>query len=64
MRQLRPQNHTLTVFIICGNFDHNSRSRRVIEKLGFRYFSTTPSETRYDTVENSMNYIRYKENHT
>ena len=46
-------------FIICGHFDHNSRSRRVIEKCGFRYVKTTKYETRYDTVENSMEYILY-----
>lgn len=51
-------------YLTCSHFDWNNQSRRVIEKLGFRYFSTTRSETRYDTVENSMNYICYKENHT
>ena len=50
-------------YLTCSHFDWNHQSRRVIEKLGFRYFSTTRSETRYDTVENSMNYICYKENH-
>ena len=49
-------------YLTCSHFDWNHQSRRVIEKLGFRYFSTTRSETRYDTVENSMNYICYKEN--
>ena len=48
-------------FLTCSHFDWNMQSKRVIEKCGFRYFSTTCSETRYDTVENSMNYIRYKE---
>ena len=46
-------------FLTCGHFDWNTRSRRVIEKSGFRYFSTTLHETRYDTVENSLNYILY-----
>ena len=46
-------------FIICGHFDHNSRSRRVIEKCGFRYFSASTTETRCGTVENSLNYILY-----
>ena len=51
-------------YLTCSHFDWNMQSKRVIEKCGFRYFSTTRSETRYDTVENSMNYIRYKENDT
>ena len=46
-------------FIIAGHFDHNLRSRRVIEKCGFRYIRTTKLETRYDTVENSIEYILY-----
>ncbi len=44
-------------FIICGHFDHNSRSRRVIEKCGFRYLGTVPFETRFDTVETALDYI-------
>ena len=47
-------------YLTCSHFDWNHQSRRVIEKCGFRYFSTTRSETRYDTVENSMNYILYR----
>ena len=46
-------------FLTCSHFDWNSQSKRVIEKCGFRYFSTTRSETRCDTVENSVNYILY-----
>ena len=46
-------------FIICGHFERNDRSRRVVEKCGFRYIKTTKFETRYDTVENSMEYILY-----
>ena len=46
-------------FLTCSHFDWNMQSKRVIEKTGFLYFSTTLSETRYDTVENSMNYILY-----
>ena len=46
-------------FIIVGHFEWNDRSRRVIEKCGFRYIKTTKFETRYDTVENSMEYILY-----
>ena len=46
-------------FIIVGHFDWNSQSRRVIEKCGFQYSKTTKYETRYDTVENSVEYILY-----
>ncbi len=47
-------------FLTCSHFDWNVQSKRVIEKTGFRYFSTTKHETRYDTVENSVNYILYR----
>ncbi|MBR7179971.1 MAG: GNAT family N-acetyltransferase [Oscillospiraceae bacterium] len=47
-------------FLTCSHFDWNGQSKRVIEKCGFRYFSTTRTETRCDTVENSMNYILYR----
>ena len=50
-------------FLTCSHFDWNNRSRRVIEKTGFRYFSTTPFTTQYGKVETSMNYICYKEDH-
>lgn len=46
-------------FIIVGHFDRNARSKRVVEKSGFQYIKTTKFETRYDTVENSMEYILY-----
>ena len=46
-------------FIICGHFDWNSRSRRVIEKCGFRYVKTVEFKTRIGTVENAMDYILY-----
>lgn len=48
-------------FIIVGHFDWNRQSRRVVEKCGFRYIKTTKFETRYDTVENSLEYILWKE---
>lgn len=51
-------------FIICGHFDHNSRSRRVIEKCGFRYLGTVPFETRLDTVETALDYILWREEPT
>ena len=48
-------------YLTCSHFDWNSRSRRVIEKTGFRYFSTSPFTTQYGKVETSVNYILYKE---
>ena len=46
-------------FILVGHFDWNVQSKRVAEKCGFRYIKTTKYETRYDTVENSVEYILY-----
>ena len=46
-------------FIICGHFVHNARSRRVIEKCGFRYIKTVPFETHFNTVETCWDYILY-----
>ena len=48
-------------FLTCSHFVWNQQSKRVIEKCGFRYFSATRSETRYETVENSLNYILYNQ---
>ena len=44
-------------FLICGHFDWNRRSARVVEKCGFSYIKTVKYETRYDTVENSVEYV-------
>ena len=46
-------------FIVVGHFERNLRSKRVAEKCGFQYIKTTRFETRYDTIENSLEYIRY-----
>ena len=46
-------------FIIVGHFDCNAQSKRVVEKCGFQYIKTTKFETRYETVENSIEYILY-----
>ena len=48
-------------FIICGHFVRNDRSRRVIEKCGFRYIKTVEFETKYETVETSIEYILWRE---
>lgn len=46
-------------FLICGHFERNARSRRVIEKCGFRYSRTVPFTTEYGTQDQSMEYILY-----
>ena len=46
-------------FLICGHFEHNARSRRVIEKCGFRYSRTVPFHTEYGTRDQSMEYILF-----
>lgn len=46
-------------FITVGHFDWNRQSARVVEKCGFKYMKTIKYETRYETVENSMEYILY-----
>jgi len=46
-------------YLTCCHFDWNMQSSRVIEKTGFRYFSTGPYTTQYGKVETSLNYILY-----
>ena len=47
-------------FVMVGHFDFNNQSRRVIEKCGFRYLKSRPYETRYNTIENCLEYILYR----
>lgn len=47
-------------FLLVGHFDWNRQSARVIEKCGFRYIKTVPYETRYGTVETSVESILYR----
>ncbi len=47
-------------FVMVGHFDFNKQSRRVIEKCGFHYLKTRPYETRYNTIENCLEYILYR----
>lgn len=46
-------------FLICGHFESNHRSRRVIEKCGFRYSRTVRFRTEYNTENLSMEYVLY-----
>ena len=50
-------------FLICGHFERNGRSRRVIEKCGFRYSRTVDFKTEYGTWDKSMEYILYHPKH-
>lgn len=50
-------------FLICGHFERNARSRRVIEKCGFRYSRTVDFTTEYGTQDKSMEYILYHPKH-
>ena len=50
-------------FLICGHFERNARSRRVIEKCGFRYSRTVPFMTEYGTEDQSMEYILFHPKH-
>ena len=49
-------------FLICGHFERNARSRRVIEKCGFRYIRTVRFETEYGTEDQSLEYILHNPN--
>lgn len=51
-------------YLTCGHFLRNDRSRRVVEKSGFRFFGESKFETRYDTVEVSKNYVLYNPRQT
>ena len=46
-------------FLLCAHFNRNDRSRRVIEKSGFRYVKDILYTTRYETVEQSKFYALY-----
>ncbi len=46
-------------FIIIGHFDWNRQSARVIEKCGFQYVKTIPSQAEFGRTERSMEYILY-----
>ena len=50
-------------FLICGHFAHNSRSRRVIEKCGFRYSRTVSFETQFGTKVPAMEYVLFHPKH-
>ena len=46
-------------YLLCGHFDWNNQSRRVIEKCGFRFLKEVTHETRLGTTEQVRLYILY-----
>lgn len=46
-------------FILCGHFQWNRQSARVIEKCGFQYTKTVDFQTRMGTKEIALDYIMY-----
>lgn len=46
-------------YLFCGHFDHNHRSRRVVEKSGFIFLKDTVSETARGVTEQGKLYIMY-----
>ena len=44
-------------WLTCGHFVWNDRSRRVVEKSGFRYMKNVVHRTRFDTEEEMKLYI-------
>ena len=46
-------------YLTCGHFVRNDRSRRVVEKSGFRFVKDILYTTRYDTAEGTKLYILY-----
>ncbi len=55
--------HTLHYdFLLCGHFERNAKSRRVIEKCGFSYVKNFPYETRMGTTEDTRLYCLMNEN--
>lgn len=48
-------------FLLCGHFERNNQSRRVIEKCGFIYRKNIPYQTRMGTTENTRFYVLYSD---
>ena len=49
-------------YLTCGHFVQNERSRRVIEKSGFKFFDESAFSTHMGTVETARNYVLYNPN--
>ena len=48
-------------FLMVSHYVWNGQSRRVIQKSGFKYLKTIQLQTRYDTTEDTLVYLLYKE---
>ena len=48
-------------FLVISHYVWNGQSRRVIQKSGFRYLKTIQLQTRYDTTEDTLVYLLWKE---
>ncbi len=46
-------------YLLCGHFDHNIRSRRVVEKSGFIFLKETVSDTARGVTENGRLYVKF-----
>lgn len=46
-------------FILIRHSDSNTQSARVVQKCGFKHIKTIKHETRYDTIETSIQSILY-----
>lgn len=49
-------------FLTCSHFDHNHRSRRVIEKTGFHFVKDVEYRTQLGTVLHSKLYVQFNPN--
>jgi len=48
-------------FLVISHYAFNNQSRRVIEKCGFHYLKTISLQTRYNTTEDTLVYVLYRE---
>lgn len=48
-------------FLTCSHFDFNNQSKRVIEKLGYKYFNRNKTKYLNDKSVISLNYVLRKE---
>jgi len=46
-------------FVTVAHYEGNERSKRVIEKCGFRFVRCTRHETQFGTVEDAREYVRF-----
>ena len=49
-------------YLTCGHFDHNDRSRRVVEKSGFVFLKNVITNTARGVEEPGKMYVLYNPN--